>query len=518
MSLKTVAVRWWGAIQRALSRVTRRRAPQPPHQQPAARTAPLTPRQVLTAEGYRFLRKIGEGGYGQVWMVDGRGKDTRALKIVERRDGAEDGFERERAAMERMRGLSLTSEFFIPVDEFQVRVEHGFLAYSMPLADDRSGHPIIDRDGYTARTLDTELKERGRIPVDECVAIARRVLGAVKVLHTRGLIHRDIKLTNVLYLQGQAVLADFGLVTQESRDASQFCSPSNMPPEGVGAKAGDLFAVALLLYRLATNSKPGNFPTVSNGSNDPRFAKLARVFTMAGEEEPHNRYINARAMELALDWVMGEPLSATPVKLPRRTWLGRWRERSQVKPPDPAGMVRFKEYVRDVVQSAKLDAAAKSSPQRDYMDQDDFAALTGDIFLAFERRIGHEPPLVKAACLMANMAMEPGQAKREELMKKAAALGGGATGIGLVINSVGLAAGWGQGMIHAATVFFAGSAVGGPIALGMAGATLATVSAWMLFSKDDPKAQADRATKVLLEGVDAAIEMLWGEYGDQLAL
>jgi hypothetical protein len=340
----------------------------------------------------------------------------------------------------------------------------------------------------------------------------------VKVLHARGLIHRDIKLTNVLYLHGQAVLADFGLVTHESRDASQFCSPSNKPPEGVGAKAGDLYAVAVLLYRLATNSKPDNFPTVSNDSNDPRFTKLVRVFTMAGEDEPHNRYINARAMELALDWVMEEPSHAKPVKLPRKTWFARWRERRHVKPPDPAGMVRFKEHIRHIVECGKLEAAAKSSPQRDYMNQDDFGAVVGHVCQAFERRVGHEPPLMKAACLMSQAAMEPEKAKREELVKKAAAVTGAAAGIGTVITAIGLALGWGQGMIQGAIVLLMGSTVGGPVLLGVAGATVAVVAGWLLFSKDDPKARAENATKALLEGVDAAIGEMWGKYGDQLSL
>ena len=518
MRLKTVVVRWGHGIRRALRRVMPRRAPPPPSQSSASHTAPLTPRDVLSAEGYRFLRPIGEGGYGTVWMVDGRGKDLRALKIVELREGHEDGFERERAAMERVQRLSLTSQFLVPIDEFQVREEHGFLAYSMPMADDFSGHPITDRDGYTGRTLETELKRRGRLPVDECVAITRRVLGAVKVLHARGLIHRDIKLTNVLYLQGRAVLADYGLVTHESRDASQFCSPSNKPPEGVGVKAGDLYAVAVLLYRLATNSKPDNFPAVNNDSNDARFTKLVRVFTMAGEDEPHNRYINARAMELALDWVMEDASQTKPAKLPQKTWLTRWRERRRVKPPDPAGMVRFKEHIRHIVECGKLEAAARSNPQRDFMDQDDFGAVVGHICHAFERRIGREPPLVKAAGLMAQAAMEPKKTKREELVKKAAAVTGGATGIGMVITSMGLALGLGQGAIHGLIAFFVGSAVGGPVALGVAGATLAAVAGWLLLGKDDPKARAERATKALLEGLDAAIDEAWGKYGDQLSL
>lgn len=56
------------------------------------------------------------------------------------------------------------------------------------------------------------------------------------------------------------------------------------------------------------------------------------------------------------------------------------------------------------------------------------------------------------------------------------------------------------------------------MALGVAGATLAAVAGWLLLGKDDPKARAERATKALLEGLDAAIDEAWGKYGDQLSL
>ena len=49
--------------------------------------------------------------------------------------------------------------------------------------------------------------------------------------------------------------------------------------------------------------------------------------------------------------------------------------------------------------------------------------------------------------------------------------------------------------------------------------TLATPSTWRpLFEDEYPKTIADRATKVLLKGIDAAIDELWGEYGDQLSV
>jgi len=119
---------------------------------------------------------------------------------------------------------------------------------------------------------------------------------------------------------------------------------------------------------------------------------------------------------------------------------------------------------------------------------------------------------------MAQATMEPDKARKEELIKKAAAMGGGATGIGMVLTSIGMALGCGQGVIQGLIAFFVGSSMAGPIVLGFGGVTLAVIAGWLLFSKDDPKARAERATKALLEGVDAAIEQLWDKYGEQLSL
>lgn len=492
-------------------------APAIPEPQAQIAEAPPTPKTVLTGEGYRLYREIGKGGYGRVWMAEVPGGDLRALKIVEVKNGDTTAFERERSALERVRDLSLSSEFMVPIDDVEIHTAHGFLSYTMPLADDLSGHHIANRDGYRPRSLETELKKHGRLPIKDCIAVTKRILGAVKVLHSKGLIHRDIKPGNVIFLNGHAVLADFGLVTHEGSDISQVCSPSNKPPEGVGAAAGDLRAVGVLLYRLATGNPAEHFPSPVYDIHDPAFPKLSRVFTMAGEDEPSNRYINARAMELALDRVLIKPRKEIPAQS-RKLWHPTWKAPKRSEAPDTPGMLKFKTHIRNIVEAGRLDATAQSKPQRDYMNQDEFSKVVANVCLAFERRIGHEPELLIKACLMAQATMEPDKVRREALIKDAAALSGGVSGIGMVITGIGLALGWGQGVIHAVIVFFTGSSLSGPIGWIVGGLTIATIGGYLYFSKASPKASAERAEKALIAGADAAIGELWGRYGDQLSL
>jgi len=473
------------------------------------------PERVLAAEGYKLRRNIGEGGYGRVWMADTPGGDTVALKIVEGRDGDRTAFDRERDALVRMRNLGLVSEHLVPVDDIEIHEEHGFLSYTMPLADDVSGNPVIDRDAYKARTLAEEISRRGRIPVPECVAVCKRVLGAVKALHDKGFIHRDIKPANVIYVKGLPVLADFGLVTHEGADVSQACSPTNKPPEGVGAMSGDLYAVAVLLYRMATGNKAESFPSSTAGSPTEAFKRLAHVYTMAGEKVPSRRYVNAKAMEMALEWALED--KPAPASMPKRSIWNLFRRASRRKCPDQSVKDRLNRKIRDIVESAKLEARTPQGEQR-CMTPEEFNEATNSVCREFERKIGYEPPLVKAACLNAEAVMAPSRRERRKLRKRATALVGGAASVYAILIGLALFFGWSQGIIAVVIAFIIGGPVFLPLALVVGGITAAVIAIKLLFSKDDPKATADQAVKVLLEGVDAAVVALWAKYGDQLSV
>ena len=501
-------------------------------------TATATPEEFLAEAGYCLLRIIGEGGYGTVWMatVPG-GRDPCALKIVKFKEGDRSGFDRERRAIELIQRLTVASKFLVPVDRIEVHEQHGFLSYVMPLADDVTGRRNLDRDDYKPRTLSSELALRGRLPVEDCIAITKRVLGALKVLHAKGLIHRDIKPGNVIYLRGKPVLADFGLVAHERSDISQNGSPSNFPPEGVGAATGDLYAVAVLLYRLATNSPAEKFPTPFGSVKDERTVKLTRVFTMAGEKEPSHRYINVQAFEMALDFVLntvpndfdhGDAIIRRVFRrfatVPTQVLMllnksGKAKQSRRAKKSNTSnGMVRFKEYMKNIVETGRQTAEELSTPKRDYMNQDELAAVAENIYLAFERRIGHEPPLVKKACLMAQASMEPDKIRRELIIKKAAALGGGMAGTYAVLLSIGTVLGVGHGVIAGIIAFFVGVSIAGPLAVIITGAMVAGFAGWYLFRNDDPKVRADSAAKAMIAGVHTAIDEMWDQHGEQLSL
>ncbi len=494
----------------------------PEAESPAA-AGPLTacsPEEVLKKEGYHFHRKIGKGGYGTVWMAVPPGGSLCALKIVQANKDDRKAFDREREAVARIGKMRRKSDLLVPVDRVEVHEEHGFLSYAMPLAEDVTGCPVSVHKHYEPRTLESELKSRGRLPVAECVEVGKRVLGALQDLHDQGLIHRDIKASNVIYVKGQPVVADFGLVTCEGPDVSQVASPSNMPAEGVGAAEADLYAVAVLLYRLATGQPPEHFPSVGNGIRDPLFPRLNRVITRAGERSPAQRYANARAMELALDWVLevqdGSSGQSSDEDLGRLVRRHVRKEAIDRIVPPPAlrkamGCLRA-HFEAHVAESLAAEDSSRSTPTSEA-----FADAAAAVALEFERRIGRPHALVTSAGLIAQAVFTPDARVREELFVQAAEEGGCQSGIGRVVVGAGTALGWGRASVRAAITWLYRRHATTPRDWWNEDAMIPVMAVVLSLRLKSPENRFALASQVLLEGMEGAMLALWDEYGDLLS-
>jgi serine/threonine protein kinase len=76
---------------------------------------------------------------------------------------------------------------------------------------------------YVPRTLKYDLKERGRLPPRECLRIGLAL--------TTALGHRDVKPSNIIFLDGVPKLADIGLVTETDRTLSFVGTEGYIAPE-----------------------------------------------------------------------------------------------------------------------------------------------------------------------------------------------------------------------------------------------------------------------------------------------
>lgn len=233
---------------------------------------------------HELMRRIGRGSYGEVWLArHSRLGTLRAVKIV-RRDQFDDArpFQREFDGIRRYEPISRGHLNLVAI--LHVGGTDDCFFYLMELADARemSGvkSQISDResapiglltsdtgrsDTYTADTLRSELKRRGALPLDRCLEIGLALASALAHLHERGLVHRDVKPSNVILVGGVPKLADIGLVAAVSDSRSFVGTEGYIPPEGPGTPSADCYALGKLLYELSTGHDRTAFSRTTRG-------------------------------------------------------------------------------------------------------------------------------------------------------------------------------------------------------------------------------------------------------------
>ena len=136
----------------------------------------------------------------------------------------------------------------------------GFFYYVMELADDAERGRHIDPENYVPLTFAEMRMRRGRIPADECARFGAEVARVLASLHRRGLVHRDVKPSNVILVSGVPKLADVGLVAPTASARTFVGTEGYVPPEGPGVPSADVFALGKVLYELSTGHDRQEFP------------------------------------------------------------------------------------------------------------------------------------------------------------------------------------------------------------------------------------------------------------------
>ena len=183
------------------------------------------------------------------------------------------------------------------------------------------GHPLRQR-------LDL-----GPLPPSEAADVLTQLAGAVDAAHAEGILHRDIRPTNVLLRRdGRVKLADFGLARQPG-DATVTLmgalvgEPAYLAPErlrgGAASPASDLWALGVLLYEMLAGRAPfegANFPLVAHqivmGAPAPLSGvspALQAVLDRALEKDPARRYGSAGELAAAFRKAAGPALSSAPL-------------------------------------------------------------------------------------------------------------------------------------------------------------------------------------------------------------
>jgi Protein kinase domain len=205
------------------------------------------PERPLVLDRYRALKPLGSGGSGSVWLArdERTGLDV-ALKIVPREGKAALRAEREAEAAARLRHERCLRAYGFGVDG-----SHVYIAYE-----------------YVAGCSMREALRAGRLRDREAVEAAAQVLDGLAHAHARGIVHRDVKPSNVLLADGTEVsvrLLDFGLAQFDEADTLTaigdvpgtlaYISPERLRGE-VATCASDVWGVGVLLWEALASGHP----------------------------------------------------------------------------------------------------------------------------------------------------------------------------------------------------------------------------------------------------------------------
>ncbi|HUT90148.1 MAG TPA: serine/threonine-protein kinase [Thermoguttaceae bacterium] len=255
---------------------------------------------------FELLRSVGEGGFGRVWL--GRNQTTgrlRAVKLIPLRGGGRvDPAGREIASLTYLEGRVGTEHpNLLAIHHVGKTADHLF--YVMDLADDASGIADPSDPSYRPATLESRL-ESGPLAPEACLRRARELLAGLACLHAAGMVHRDVKPSNCLFVDGQLKLADFGLLTEADRQASRVGTRLYMPPDGRMDTRADVYAAGLVIYEMVTGLPADRFPClvgerVRQIGDNPALARLNRLVLRACQPDPDQRFRDAGHMLAGLE-------------------------------------------------------------------------------------------------------------------------------------------------------------------------------------------------------------------------
>ena len=201
---------------------------------------------------YLLVREVGAGGVATVYM----GRDLKhgrpvAVKVLH----------------PELAG-SITAARFLREIEITSSLTHPNI---VPLFDsgEKDGYVFFVMPHQEARSLAHRLREEGALPIEEAVRIACEIAEALAYAHQHGVVHRDVKPSNVLLSEGHAMVADFGIARAVQTSVTggltlsgaSVGTPVYMSPEQAAAdhridERADIYSLGCVLYEMLAGHPP----------------------------------------------------------------------------------------------------------------------------------------------------------------------------------------------------------------------------------------------------------------------
>lgn len=172
---------------------------------------------------------------------------------------------------------------------------------------------------------------------------------------------------------------------------------------------------------------------------------------------------------------------------------------------------RFNSALESTIDVKFAEIMSSKADTDNFLTFIDSRILTASVRNVFKNALDAVPPQIEAACKLSEAILAPSAQEREQLLKSAVGIGGGAAGIGMIIAGVGGALGWGAGIIASVSAFFVGTSLAGPAGWAIAGITLAGIAAYFATTSNEAK-NTERFLNVLKSSTSRAVEAIWAEY------
>jgi len=264
------------------------------------------PRDVPKRIGkYIIINEVGQGSTGRVFLSHDPyyGRDV-AIKLY--------NIEGEEEAQK----ARVTRKMFFNEAQMMGRLQHPNILPIYDAGEENGSYYVVTEHVHGARTLAAYCRPDNLLRIDDVVEIMFKCAKGLHYAHGRGVIHRDVKPSNImLTLDNDVRVIDFGIALIKDSDVSRIegiaGSPSYMSPEQVQSaeitSRSDIYSLGAVMYELLTGYRPFRANSLSKLLHQIVYATPPPIHTLregipedieevvmsALRKEPEKRFTNA---------------------------------------------------------------------------------------------------------------------------------------------------------------------------------------------------------------------------------